>query len=56
MSLPPAERGRKNKKKRDGTKGVPAQLGHANGKHEFKDGRRKWDKKNKKRGSKGGRA
>jgi N-acetylglucosamine-6-phosphate deacetylase len=49
MSLPPEQRGRKNKKNRGKTKGVIAQLGHANGKHEFNDQRRKWEKKNKRR-------
>jgi len=49
MSLPPEKRGRKKKRKRAGTKGVPAQLGHANGQPFFNERRRKWDKENKQR-------
>ena len=47
MSLPPEQRGRKNKKNRGKTKGVTAQLGHANGHPFFNERRRKWEKKNK---------
>jgi hypothetical protein len=45
MSLPAARRGRKRKSSRGGTKGVIAQLGHANGKSEFNKKRREWDKR-----------
>jgi hypothetical protein len=44
MSLPPQQRGRKNKTSRGKTKGVTAQLGHANGQPHVNDQRRKWDK------------
>lgn len=49
MSVPPAQRGRKRKQKGRGTKGVIAQLGHANGSHYASDQRRKWEKQNSKR-------
>ncbi len=49
MSLPPEQRGRKKKGKRPGTKGVIAQLGHANGKPFFNERRREWEKTNKRR-------
>lgn len=43
MSLPPEQRGRKNKKNRGGTKSVPAQLSHGNGSHYGSDSRRKFE-------------
>ena len=49
MSLPPQQRGRKKKKNRGKTKGVIAQLGHANGNPFFNERRREWEKKNKRR-------
>ncbi|MGH7441192.1 MAG: hypothetical protein ACREKE_00810 [bacterium] len=48
MSLPPEQRHRKKRKvKGKGTKGVIAQLGHANGNSEINKKRREWEKKNK---------
>lgn len=49
MSLPPEQRGRKNKKNRGKTKGVIAQMSHANGNPFFNERRRKWEKKNRRR-------
>jgi len=49
MSLPPAQRGRKNKTKRAGTKGVIAQLSHANGQPRINERRREWEKQNRQR-------
>jgi hypothetical protein len=49
MSLPPEQRRRKRKGKGKGTKGVIAQMSHANGNPFFNERRRKWEKKNKRR-------
>jgi hypothetical protein len=49
MSLPPHQRGRKNKTSRGTTRSVTAQLSHANGKPFFNERRRTWEKKNQRR-------
>lgn len=49
MSLPPEQRGRKRKANRGKTKGVTAQLSHANGQPRINDQRRRWDKQARQR-------